>query len=201
MSNPSNLYAEKVFAEHPLALWALDGAVDYINLIDSDYQDIGDSWTVSGATASLETSDVDAPFSTVEVNKLLGTVPAGATADIVCISPDLVNFTDLNASLGTFCIGSHVYIDSEYIKSVAIGFEYTDTTTSTVVQKLKTYEIETGNTDSWIFISQTSEIESENTNFRAVIKITSYTGGSVPSDYLYYVNGITVGQWSEEFNT
>jgi hypothetical protein len=24
MSNPSNLYAEKIFAEHPIAFWALD---------------------------------------------------------------------------------------------------------------------------------------------------------------------------------
>ena len=87
MANPSNLYAEKIFSEHPLALWALDQTVDYISLFDLDYQDIQEFWTVSGATASLETSDVDAPFSTVEVNKLLGTVPAGATADIVCISP------------------------------------------------------------------------------------------------------------------
>ena len=200
MSNPSNLYAEKVFSEHPLALWALDGAVDYINLIDSDYQDIDNYWTVTGGSTSLETLDVDAPFPDIDVNKLQGNVPPSGTSDIVCISPDLVNFEDLNASLGTFCIGSHVYIDSEYVKSVAIGFEYTDTTTSSIVQKLKTYEIETGNTDSWIFISQTSEIESENTNLRAVIKITSYAGGSTSSDYLYYVNGITVGQWSEEFN-
>jgi hypothetical protein len=120
MSNPSNLYAEKVFSEHPLALWALDGAVDYINLIDSDYQDIDNYWTVTGGSPSLETLDVDAPFPDIDVNKLQGNVPPSGTSDIVCISPDLVNFEDLNASLGTFCIGSHVYIDSEYVKSVAI---------------------------------------------------------------------------------
>jgi len=198
MANPSNLYAEKIFSEHPLALWALDQTVDYISLFNLDYQDIQNFWTVSGATASLETSNVDAPFSTIEVNKLLGTVPAGATADIVCISPNLVNFSDLNADLGTFCVSGHVYIDSVHTKSISIGFEYTDTTTSTVVQKLKTYENLTEN--SWVFLSQTSDIVNSNTTLRVVIKITSMTGGAVPSDYLYYINGITVGQWSEEFN-
>jgi len=198
MANPSNLYAEKIFSEHPLALWALDQTVDYISLFDLDYQDIQDFWTVSGATASLETSDVDAPFSTVEVNKLLGTVPAGATADIVCISPELVNFSDLNTDLGTFCVGAHIYVDSVHINSISIGFEYTDTTTASVVQKLKTYENLTEN--SWVFVSQTSEIVSENTTLRVVIKITSETGGATSSDYLYYINGISVGQWSEEFN-
>jgi len=198
MANPSNLYAEKIFSEHPLALWALDQTVDYISLFDLDYQDIQDFWTVSGATVSLETSDVDAPFSTVKVNKLLGTVPAGATADIVCISPELVNFSDLNTDLGTFCVGAHIYVDSVHINSISIGFEYTDTTTASVVQKLKTYENLTEN--SWVFVSQTSEIVSENTTLRVVIKITSQTGGATSSDYLYYINGVSVGQWSEEFN-
>ena len=198
MANPSNLYAEKIFSEHPLALWALDQTVDYISLFNLDYQDIQNFWTVSGATASLETSDVNAPFSTVDVNKILGTVPAGATADIVCISPELVNFSDLNTDLGTFCVGAHVYVDSPYINSISIGFEYTDTTTASVVQKLKTYEDLTA--DSWVFVSQTSEIVSENTTLRVVIKITSETGGATSSDYLYYINGVSVGQWSEEFN-
>ena len=198
MSTPSNLYAEKIFAEHPLALWALDGAIDYISLIDSDYQDIEDSWAVTGGTPSVELSDVNAPFATVEVNKLLGDVPPSGTGDIVCISPDLINFSNLNEDMGTFCIGAHIYVDSVHIDSISIGFEYTDTTTASIVQKLKTYDVTT--TSEWLFFSQTSEIVSENTSLRAVIKITSTTGGSVPSDYLYYINGITVGQWSEEFN-
>ena len=36
MSNPSNLYAEKIYAEHPMAFWALDDQADYITLL-SDY--------------------------------------------------------------------------------------------------------------------------------------------------------------------
>ena len=36
MSNPSNLYAEKVFAEHPTGLWALDDKADYISLISEE---------------------------------------------------------------------------------------------------------------------------------------------------------------------
>jgi len=198
MSTPSNLYAEKIFAEHPLALWALDGAIDYISLIDLDYQDINSYWTVTGGNASLETSDVNAPFSTVEVNKLLGSVPVSSTGNIVCISPDLINFSNLNSDMGTFCIGSHIYIDSESAESVSIGFEYTDTTTASIVQKLKTYPITS--TKKWIFISETFEVVTENTDLRVVIKITSKSGGTTPLDYLYYINGVSVGQWSEEFN-
>ena len=46
MSNPSNLYAEKVFSEHPTVLWALDDTADYISLI-TEAQRSFTSWTVT----------------------------------------------------------------------------------------------------------------------------------------------------------
>ena len=52
--------------------------------------------------------------------------------------------------MGTFCIGTHIYIGSEYVESVSIGFEYTDTTTASIVQKLKTYPITS--TNEWVFV-------------------------------------------------
>ena len=36
MTTPSNSYAEKVYAEHPIALWSLDDPVDYVSLITED---------------------------------------------------------------------------------------------------------------------------------------------------------------------
>ena len=35
MSIKSNLYAEKIFAEHPIGLWSLDDDVDYLSLIST----------------------------------------------------------------------------------------------------------------------------------------------------------------------
>jgi len=40
MTVPSNLYAEKIFAEHPTILWALDDSVDYISLVDEADRDV-----------------------------------------------------------------------------------------------------------------------------------------------------------------
>ena len=40
MSTPSNLYAEKVFAEHPTGLWALDDNADYISLISEQQRNL-----------------------------------------------------------------------------------------------------------------------------------------------------------------
>ena len=40
MSIPSNLYAEKIFSEHPEVLWAMDEKVDYISLIQESKRNI-----------------------------------------------------------------------------------------------------------------------------------------------------------------
>jgi len=198
MSNPSNLYAEKIYAEHPLVLWALDDASDYISLISETQRNIQTQWTTTGGT-SLVSTIADEPFPDSITTRLQGTVPVGATGSITSISPDLVNFSDLNSELATFCVGSYFYSNSAYIKSISIGYEYTDTTTSLIVQKLETFE--TTLFQNWAFISKTFETPNEYTNLRAVIKITYLTGGASSSDYQFYLNGITVGQWSEEFNT
>jgi hypothetical protein len=198
MSSPSNLYAEKIYSEHPLVLWALDDKADYISLISETNRDIENEWTVSGGTAT-ESSIGNEPFPDSITTSVTGNVPVGATNDIVCISPELTNFTDLNLDLGTFSVGGYFYSNSPYISSASIGYEYTDTTTSLVVQKLKTFP--TSVFQNWAFISETFEIPDENTNLRVVFKITTNTGGASSSDYVFYVNGITLGQWSEEFNT
>ena len=198
MSNPSNLYAEKIYAEHPLVLWALDDASDYISLISETQRNIQTQWTTTGGTSLVSTVE-DEPFPNSITTRLQGSVPVGSTGTITSISPDLVNFSNLNSEFATFCIGSYFYSNSAYIKSVSIGYEYTDTTTSLVIQKLETFE--TSLFQNWLFVSKTFEIPNENTNLRAVIKITYLSGGSSSSDYQFYINGITLGQWSEEFNT
>ena len=50
MTNPSNLYAEKIYAEHPLVLWALDDKVDYIGLISEAQRNLTTLWTPTNAT-------------------------------------------------------------------------------------------------------------------------------------------------------
>jgi hypothetical protein len=198
MSNPSNLYAEKIYSEHPIVLWALDDQADYITLITEAQRDVENEWSVSGGIAS-EGVTADEPFEDSITVELEGNVPTGATNNILCVSPDLVNFQDLNAELGTFSVGTYFYSNSAYLESVSIGYEYTDTTTSLVVQNLETFT--TDLFQKWGFISGTFEIPNEFTNLRAVIKIVTVDGGLTTEAYQFYLNGITVGQWSEEFNT
>ena len=198
MSNPSNLYAEKIYAEHPLVLWALDDQADYVSLITEANRDIENAWSVTGGSAT-QGSPGNEPFKDSITIELQGNVPVGASNSIVCISPDLINFQELNQELGTFSIGSYFYSNSVYLESISIGFEYTDTTTSLVVQNLQTFT--TDLLQKWGFVSGTFEIPNEFTNLRTVIKIVALNGGISSEAYQFYLNGITVGQWSEEFNT
>jgi len=61
MSNPSNLYAEKIFSEHPLALWALDDKLDYISLITEAQRNILGLWSETGCTLSSGTGFLGEP--------------------------------------------------------------------------------------------------------------------------------------------
>ena len=198
MSNPSNLYAEKIYAEHPLVLWALDDQADYISLITEAQRDIDNLWTTTNGTASLGVLSGE-PFADSVTSLLEGSVPVGLTNEISTVSPNLTNLSNLNSTLGTFSIGTYFYSNSVYLRSISIGFEYTDPSTSSVIQEFKTYETDVFQT--WSFISATFEIPDESANLRVVIKIDTNAGALSSSAYQFYINGVTIGQWSEEFNT
>jgi hypothetical protein len=199
MSNPSNLYAEKIYSEHPLVLWALDDQADYVSLITEAKRNIVSLWDdTESCTLSSGSAPAEEPFPDSFTSLVSCNVPAGASGESIILSPDIDNFQNLNTTLGTFSIGSYFYIDSLYINSIAIGYEYTDTTTLEVVQKLKTFADPAY--QSWSFMSETFEIPEENTNFKIIIKILKSSGGATSADYKVYFNGITTGQWSEEFH-
>jgi hypothetical protein len=198
MSSPSNLYAEKVFAEHPMALWALDDKVDYISLISESERDLS-SWILSGGTAELSPGTVDEPFISSHVTKLIGETTEGVYGVIECRGPELFNLQDLNHELGTFAIGSYFYSLSPYIVGLDIGYEYYDSTTGSNVQNLKHYD--TSVYDKWLFVSETFHIPTDDVEMRPVIKVT-YLNSSAPDEvYEFLVNGFSVGQWSEEFHS
>lgn len=196
MSAPSNLYAEKIFAEHPISLWAFDDKADYVSLISEAQRDVS-SWDVSGGTATVDNSITSHPFQSSIVNLITADIPIGEYTETICKGPDLFNLSETNPQYGTFCIGAYVYIDSAFAESVSIGYEYIDFSASQIVQKFKTFKVDVLN--KWIFISETFEVPNKDAEIKPLIKIKSVSGGPSSTDYQYYINGITVGQWSEEF--
>lgn len=195
MPSLSNLYAEKVFSEHPTALWSLDDKLDYISLIsESDRQATG--WSITGGTKSVSSTEIGKPFSTSPMLLLVGDSPVGDSSELVLTSTDLANFSDLDLDLKTFTISSYFYTTNPYITGISIGYEYNEELGGNLIQRFK--DVPVSITDKWMLVSETFLTPSDNSDVRIVIKVR-YNAGSV-DPYNFYINGITFGQWSEEFN-
>ena len=118
MSSPSNLYAEKVFAEHPLALWSLDDAVDYLSLITEEQREIVEpAWLIDNVSDSYE-SVVSSPFPLSIVNTIEGT----PNQTVLLKSPNLVSLQSLQERLRTMCIGTYYYSNSDNYEYIEIGY-------------------------------------------------------------------------------
>jgi hypothetical protein len=194
MSSPSNLYAEKVFSEHPTGLWALDDNADYVSLISESQRNLS-NWTIIGGTYEAYSQSVDEPFINSYVGKITATPTNSESGSVTAISNDIMGLKDLNEYLRTFCVGGYFYSESSYISGFEIGYQYEDTTSGQIVTHLKNYDTVINN--SWVFISETFDTPPDDTNFRLVFKI-NFIGGSETED-VFLVNGISLGQWSEEF--
>ena len=204
MSSPSNLYAEKIFSEHPLALWALDDTADYVSLIRESDRNIS-QWTISGGISQAKTDVVDEPFSSSYTTELTGVLTSDPVGQIECISPDTIggssgiNFTSLNSDLATFAIGAYFFTSSSYLESIEIGYEYYDSVSAANVQRVKKFD--TSISGKWLFVSETFDIPSDNSTMRLVLKVNYVGGAASTNDYKFLVNGLSLGQWSEEFNS
>jgi hypothetical protein len=198
MSNPSNLYAEKIFSEHPLILWALDDQSDYVSLITEAQRDMGSLWDGTDGGSTPTSTPSDAPFQDSWTTIIYADVPESNGQETITWSPNLSNLLNLNTDLGTVSVGTYFYCNSVYVSSISIGIEYTDPDTSEVVRQFETFSDPIS--VSWSFISGTFNIPQVNAPFRIVIKFTTVTGGASTDDYEILFNGITAGQWAEEFH-
>jgi hypothetical protein len=204
MTTPSNLYAEKVFAEHPISLWPLDDRVDYVSLISENQRNINSEfWQVSGASSVGNEVVFGTPFPDSITSKIAGEFVESEQIEsfsIDCLSSNIFRFSQLNQDMGTVSIGTYVFSKSLYVNSYQIGYAYwpDGQAAPTIVSKKFASTI----SNQWVFISDTFQIpqELQNTDIRLFLSIEYINAGNQDSDYEFFVNGITVGQWSEEFN-
>lgn len=201
MSTPSNLYAEKVFAEHPIAMWALDDTLDFLSLLDSNDKQLSTDtgyWQITGASKELlsDVADLNPPILNAPTIELIASSEA---TTLVLTSREVSNFTDIDPSKGNFNISTYFRADSQVISKIEIGY-----IGSLSGELLQTYVLPESYFSRWLFISKTFDIPLNafgnviNESFSIIIKITyqsAVTGGQT-----FYINGISCGQWSEQFN-
>jgi hypothetical protein len=191
MSSPSNLYAEKVFSEHPIALWPLDDKADYVSLISETSRDLTE-WEINGGT--LEPSTILGPILEDNTSRIDGEEPDDF-GFIELVSPEVGSFDSLNAELGTFAVSAFIYSETSYIQSVDIGYKVDDL--SPVIQNYSFEVIQ-----AWGQVSGTFDIPEGSTDqFKVYIKINyKQAPPETTTVYGFLINGITAGQYSEQHN-
>ena len=196
MANPLNLYATKVFAEHPLGLWALDDKADYVSIIPEADQDLN-NWTSSGVSSVVDGSDEEAfglavpsiPFPEVFVNGIIGDPNNEGTLEF--ISPTNIDSSDINPDLQTISVSTYVY---SFTKSInfELGFYYTDPVSLEEKEVFKSARLTP--TLAWAAVSETFVLPESFSNLRLLLRATYSVG-----EYKFVINGIMSGQWAEEF--
>lgn len=186
MATPSNLYAEKAFSEHPIALWALDDQLDYVSLISETQRDISSVvWNVTNATVTAEESTVQSPFKNSVTNKFVATDTVEFVSDVLFNSDDLnsdlasvsfaINILDQDADILSVEVGYSDNIDTEYTSSFAIKQE-----------------------DAWQHMLTTFPSIPSGIDVSMFVRVFFKPGSS---NSVFFVNGMSVGQWSENFTT
>lgn len=210
MATISNSYAEKVFSEHPIALWSLDEQVDYVSLITENNRNLSNSWVFKDKTnttipvedavevytvASTWLQNFPSPVFDSLANQIF--VPntlAGSTGNELNItSPVFIQQSDVDVTVKTISIASYFYTFNKRV-SIDIGFEYTDENSDIVRSTQKAFLL---GVEEWQFVSETFELPNMFSDLKLVFDI-SYD--SPTTDYYILMHGLSVGQWSEQFN-
>jgi hypothetical protein len=203
-STLSNLYVERASSEHPLALWMLNEQVDYVSQITEDERQfqLFATWQLTNAEAISESSRaLGAPFLDSSTTRIIGAIPPTPTMDVVLTSQFLLS-NDFVPELSNFSVGFYIYLDTALANTVSLGYQYTDIETDEIVEVLSTQNVKSSYRDRWVFFSDTFDLPPGPLvaeDVKLVIKV-NVSEGDIAGGYDFFINGLSVGQWSEEFN-
>ena len=122
MQTNSNLYAEKIFSEHPLALWPLDDNITFLQLFSDSRQDLGNqaNWTLTGLEETEVSDYLDTPFPSSNSSSFIKSSSA-INSSTIASSFTLNSSADFSNSRKTACFSAHVHAVSVFVKSFEIG--------------------------------------------------------------------------------
>ena len=125
MATNSNLYAEKIFSEHPLALWPLDDNITFLQLFSDSRQNLGNeaSWILTNLTETEPSDYSDTPVPSSNSSSFVKSSSASNYSTITSTFT-FNSSADFNNSRGTACFSAHAYGVSAFIKSFEIGVIY-----------------------------------------------------------------------------
>ena len=187
MANTPNLYAEKIFAEHPIALWTLDNDIRYLSLIADTVRNMSSGWTFTDGGSTPSTAS-EFPYYKLNtyVNKITNSILSSGTTTFTATGT-----TTFSSNSDTFTVGFYYLKDTPYLNSMRIGYKIGAGATvwsSSITATTKLAE--------WTFASATFNATPSGANI--VLEFTLNTPAAVTSTF--YINGLTIGKWAEDYN-
>lgn len=197
MPSPLSLYTAKILREHPLGVWSLDDSADYVSILSNSNKNIL-TWSTPGSTVTTTTTQ-DTPVPKDTVFRIDDQdVVANNVHTIRSTSLVIANLLDFDKELATFSLSSFFYSSQDSIISIKLGISYEDPTYGTY-DIFKRFPVSVGG--KWMFLSETFDVpENIDADYRVFFEI-EYLSDSQASPGLFLVNGLSLGQWSEEFNS
>ena len=191
----SNLYASRIYAEHPIALWAMDEPNYFVSLISQEEKGITTSnWNFLNATSSSAPFTLSGyPFDDLNVNKIYLTSASSSPVEYMVSLSSSISYLEFDANKGSVSISSYVYIPEQtQILHADIGF---------IVNGEELYTRHSYlNFNTWENISHTSTTSSN--GFTPFIRIIfDQDIAATESQSSLYFNGVSVGQWSEPYTS
>ncbi len=200
----SNLYVERASSEHPLALWMLSEEVDYVSQITDAQRNFYNSsnWDIVNGTVIDASSIAGSPITPIaesSISKIASSIPSTPTQDVILTSEFTIAQAGLVQELSSINLGFYIYFDTTLANSVSFGYTYLDSL-SNEQEEFSTVLVKSSDRLTWKFFSNTFDLPPTTaTNIKLVIKINVNDGGG-SEDYNLFASGLSLGQWSEDFN-
>jgi hypothetical protein len=184
----SNLYASKIFAEHPIALWTLDEDFAFTNLLSASTQSLS-TWTTSGGTSASVVSSTYPNRPILEDGLSYITKSASVS---VTTSTFPTYFTESNIDTDKRSISlSTWFFSGTTVDYVDLGIDVSGSVT------YKRFENESPST--WTHASYSVDIPTSST-FKPIVRVGYLNFESTGSNFNVYFNGLSFAQWSEVYN-
>lgn len=190
----SNLYAMRAYAENTLALWPADDNLSFISLLSASGKSIH-SWTFSGASAYASTSS-SVVFDIPMPDEILSSFrKANSGSATVTATSHPIYISDLDSNKNTITINANLWKASSLPERYKIGFLYNSNGSliSDTKQSLVTISF-----TNWQQVSHSMTIPSSASVIYGYLEV-EYFDSSFGPDYDIYVNGLSIGQWSNAY--
>ena len=180
MTTPSNLYAEKIFSEHPLSLWALDDKVDFVSLINNNDRALS-GWTITG-NGSFVSNVTQLPQ--VDDSPIVG-ITVDDDTEVVIESGVVISSSDLDTNKNTMNIS--LYFKADEDATVKLGYSIGGTPV------FEEFDYIAPADQTWAFLSKSFDIPASGQDISLYLSIQQ----SLDIQTDFYVNNLSFGQWSE----